>query len=60
MCVSRITGRNTSTPTLTQTTLNEWAQVQDLRRKNRQGCQSARYYAIEPITHATINNVEAI
>jgi hypothetical protein len=59
MCVSRIKGRNTSAPIRTQTTHNEWAQVQDRRRKKRQGYNSARYSDIEPREHATINNVEA-
>jgi hypothetical protein len=59
MCVSRITGRNTSAPTRTQTTLNEWSQVQDRRRQNRQGYQSVSYSDIDPREHATINNVEA-
>jgi hypothetical protein len=43
MCVSRITGRNTSPPTRTQMMLNEWAQVQDCRRQNRQGYQPTSY-----------------
>jgi hypothetical protein len=59
MCVSRITGRNTSTPTRTQTTLNEWAQVQDHRRQNRQGYQSASCSDIDTREQATINIVEA-
>jgi hypothetical protein len=45
--------------TRTQMTLNEWTKVQDRRRQNRQGYQSASYSDIEPISHATINNVEA-
>jgi hypothetical protein len=59
MCVSRITGGNTSAPTRTQMTLNELAKVQDRRRQNRQGYQSAGYSDIEPREHTTINNIEA-
>jgi hypothetical protein len=59
MCVSCNTGRNTSAPTRTQTTLDQWSHVQDRRRQNRQGFQSASYSDIEPIEHATIKNVEA-
>jgi hypothetical protein len=59
MCVSRTTGRNTSAPTRTQTTLNDWAQVRDRQRQNEQGYQSASYSGIDPIENATINNVEA-
>jgi hypothetical protein len=59
MFVSRITGRNTSSHIRTQTTLNEWAKVQVRLRQNRQGYQSASYSDIDPIEHATINNVEA-
>jgi hypothetical protein len=40
-------------------TLYEWAQVQDLRRQNRQGYQPASYSDIEPREHTSINNVEA-
>jgi hypothetical protein len=59
MCVSRITGRNTSSPTCTQTTPNDWTQVQDLQRQNRQGYQSSSYSDIDPREHDAINNVEA-
>jgi hypothetical protein len=52
-------GRNSSAPPRTQTTLNEWSQVQDRRRQNRQGYQSASYSDIDPREHTTINNVEA-
>jgi hypothetical protein len=43
MCVSSITGRNTSVPTSTKRTLNAWTQVQARRRESRQGYQSVRY-----------------
>jgi hypothetical protein len=43
MCVSGITGRNTSAPTSTQRTLNAWTQVQARRRESRQGYESVRY-----------------
>jgi hypothetical protein len=43
MCVSCITGRNTSAPTRTQRTLNAWSQVQARRRESRHGYQSVRY-----------------
>jgi hypothetical protein len=59
MCVSRNTGRNSSAPTRTQTTLNEWSQVQDRQRQNKPGYQSASYSDIDPREQATINNVEA-
>jgi hypothetical protein len=59
MCVSRIMNRNALDPTRTQTTLNEWAQVQDRQRQNRQVYQSASYYDIEPRENTSINNVEA-
>jgi hypothetical protein len=60
MCVSRTTGRNASPPTRTQTTLNEWAQVQDYRRQNSQGYQSVSYSGIDSREPATINNAEAM
>jgi hypothetical protein len=60
MCVSRNTDRNSSAPTCTRTTLNEWSQVQDRRRQNIQGYQSDIYSDIDTREHATINNVEAI
>jgi hypothetical protein len=60
MCVSRNTGRNSSTPSRTQTTLNEWSHVQDHQLQNIQGYQSARYSYIDPREHATINNVESM
>jgi hypothetical protein len=43
MCVSRITGRNTSAPTHKKTTMNARSQVQARRRESRQGYQSVRY-----------------
>jgi hypothetical protein len=51
MCVSRNTGKNSLAPTRTQMTLNEWYQVQDRGRQNRQGYQSARYSEIDPREH---------
>jgi hypothetical protein len=51
--------RLVSAPTHTQTTLNEWSQVQDRRHQNRQGYQSAGYFDVYPREHAIINNVEA-
>jgi hypothetical protein len=43
MCVSGITGRNTSAPTHTKRTMNAWSQVQAHRRESRQGYRSVRY-----------------
>jgi hypothetical protein len=54
MCVSRNMGRNSSAPTHTQTTLNEWSQVEDRPHQNRQGYQSTIYSDIDPREHATV------
>jgi hypothetical protein len=43
MCVYGITGRNTSTLTCTQRTMNAWSQVQACRRESIQGYRSVSY-----------------
>jgi hypothetical protein len=43
MCVSGITGSNTSTLTRTQRTMNAWSQVQARRQESRQGYRSVSY-----------------
>jgi hypothetical protein len=58
MCVSRITGSNTSAPNHTQRTLNAWIQVQAHRRESRQRCQSVRYSDNETLDQE-LNNIPA-
>jgi hypothetical protein len=43
MCVSDITGKNTSALTRTQRTMNSWYQVQARIRESRQGYRSVTY-----------------
>jgi hypothetical protein len=56
MCASRITGRNTSAPTLTHITLSAWSQVQARQREPRQGYQSLRYSDNQTLDQEVNNN----
>jgi hypothetical protein len=59
MRVSRNTGRNSSAPTHTQTTMNAWSHVQARRRQTIQGGQSIRYSGTDSKYQSKITIVEA-
>jgi hypothetical protein len=58
MCVSDITGNNTSALTRTQSTMNAWSQFQARRRESRQGYRSVSH-ADNMTVNQEVNNNQA-